>query len=156
MITVLLEYRSSSADNAALTVGGAKATFFPLHGNRSMQGNLNMANHSIINLKDPQPSDSSYAASVNFVNNTVNGSNVIINGVIDKKIKESEERAIRAVQQENVFEKVMVDDLFILEDDDIHKVAVVDKDFHKVNQQTYQFKIDYDSDNWILFNTFKC
>ena len=40
----------------------------------------------------------------------------------------------------------MVDDLFILEDDDIHKVAVVDKDFHKVNQQTYQFKIDYDSE----------
>ena len=138
--------RSSSADNAALTVGGAKATFFPLHGNRSMQGNLNMANHSIINLKDPQPSDSGYAASVNFVNNTVNGSNVIINGIIDKKIRESEERSIRAVQQENVFEKVMVDDLFILKDDDIHKVAVVDKDFHKVNQQTYQFKIDYDSD----------
>ena len=76
--------------------------------------------------------------------------------IIDKKIQESEERSIRAVQQENVFEKVMVDDLFILEDDDIHKVAVVDKDFHKVNQQTYQFKIDYDSDNWILFNTFKC
>ena len=41
----------------------------------------------LIGLKDPQPSDSSYAASVNFVNNTVNGSNVIINGVIDKKIK---------------------------------------------------------------------
>ena len=101
--------------------------------------------HSIVGLKDPQPSDSSYAASVNFVNTTVNGSNVIINGVIDKKIQESEERSIRAVQQENVFEKVMVDDLFILDDDDIHKVAVVDKDFHKVNQETYLFKIDYDS-----------
>ena len=138
--------RSSAADNAALTVGGAKATFFPLHGNRSMQGNLNMANHSIINLKDPQPSDASYAASVNFINNTVNGSNVIINGIIDKKIQESEERSIEAVQQENVFEKVMVDDLFILDDDDIKKVAVVDKDFHKVNQQTYLFKIDYDSE----------
>ena len=137
--------RSSAADNAALTVGGAKATFFPLHGNRSMQGNLNMANHSIINLKDPQPSDSSYAASVNFVNNTVNGSNVIINGIINKKIQESEERSIRAVQQENVFEKVMVDGLFILDDDDIKKLGVVDKDFHKVNQQTYLFKIDYDS-----------
>ena len=198
--------RSSAADNAALTVGGAKATYLPLLGNRSMQDNLNMgghaiinikpfveddssqaaadaqrnevinfgyfhtergelkrlinsvssnalnrknpdpmeddidmANHSIINLKDPQPSDSSYAASVNFVNNTVNG-------IIDKKIQESEERSIRAVQQENVFEKVMVDDLFILDDDDIKKVAVVDKDFHKVNQETYQFKIDYDSD----------
>ena len=137
--------RSSAADNAALTVGGAKATFFPLQGNRSMQGNLNMANHSIINLKDPQPSDSSYAASVNFVNNTVNGSNVIINDIINDKIQESEERSIRAVQQENVFEKVMVDDLFILDDDDIHKVSVVNKEFHKVNQQTYQFKIDYDS-----------
>ena len=137
--------RSSAADNAALTVGGAKATFFPLHGNRSMQGNLNMANHSIINLKDPQPSDSSYAASVNFVNKTVNGSNQIINDLIKEKIQESEERSIRAVQQENVFEKVMVDDLFILDDDDIHKVAVVDKRFHKINQQTYQFKIDYDS-----------
>ena len=137
--------RSSAADNAALTVGDAKATFFPLHGNRSMQGNLNMANHSIINLKDPQPSDSSYAASVNFVNNTVNRSNVIINGIINEKIQESEERSIEAVQQENVFEKVMVDDLFILDDDDIKKLAVVDKEFHKVNQQTYQFKIDYDS-----------
>ena len=137
--------RSSAADNAALTVGGAKATFFPLHGNRSMQGNLNMANHSIINLKDPQPSDSSYAASVNFVNKTVNGSNQIINDLIKEKIQDSEERSIEAVQQENVFEKVMVDDLFILDDDDIHKVGVVDKVFHKVNQETYLFKIDYDS-----------
>ena len=122
----------------------------PKDGSESMEGNLNMTDsrgkkHSIMGLKDPQPSDSSYAASVNFVNTTVNGSNVIINGVIDKKIQESEERSIRAVQQENVFQKVMVDDLFILDDDDIHKVAVVDKDFHKVNQQTYQFKIDYDS-----------
>ena len=39
----------------------------------------------------------------------------------------------------------MDDGLFILDDDDIHQVAVVDKDFHKVNQHTYQFKIDYDS-----------
>ena len=86
-----------------------------------MEGNLNMIDskgnkHSIIGLKDPQPSDSSYAASVNFVNKTVNGSNVIINGIINKKIQESEERSIEAVQQENVFEKVMVDDLFILDD----------------------------------------
>ena len=81
-----------------------------------------------------------------FVVNFVNGNNVTINGIIDKKIQESEERSIEAVQQENVFEKFMLDDLFKLDDTDIHKVAVVDKDFHKVNQQTYQFKIDYDSE----------
>ena len=105
-----------------------------------------MAKHSIPNLKDPKPTDASYAASVNFVNNTVNGSNVIINGIIDKKIRESEERSIEVVEQENVFQLVMEDDLFKLDDSDIHKEAVVDKDFHKVNQQTYQFKIFYDSD----------
>ena len=110
-----------------------------------MEDNINMANHSIINLKDSKPSDASYTASDNFVHTTINDSNAIINGVIDKKIQESEERSIRAVQQENVFKKVMTDDLFILDDDDIHKVAVVDKDFHKVNQQTSQFIIDYDS-----------
>ena len=70
-----------------------------------MEDNINMANHSIINLKDPQPSDASYAASVNFVHTTINDSNAIINGVIDTKIKASEERSIRAVQQENVFKK---------------------------------------------------
>ena len=116
--------RSSAADNAALTVGGAKATYLPLLGNRSMLGNLNMGgfaitnikpfvednsdaqrnevinfgyfkderadilrqvgerlpkdgsesmkgdldmnNNKITNLADPKPSDSSYAASVNF------------------------------------------------------------------------------------------
>ena len=110
-----------------------------------MEDNIDMANHSIINLKDPQPSDVSYAASVNFVHTTINSSNAIINGVIDTKIKASEERSIQSSQQENAFKKVMDDSLFILEDDDIHQVGVVNKDFYKINQQTYQFKIDYDS-----------
>ena len=39
----------------------------------------------------------------------------------------------------------MTDDLFKEYDDDIHKVGVVNKDFHKVNQQTYLFRIDHDS-----------
>ena len=99
-----------------------------------MEDDIDMANHSIVNLKDPQPSDSSYAASVNFVNKTV-----------DNKIKESEERSIRSLNQENVFKKVMDDGLFIEDDDDIHQIGVVDKDFHKVNKKTYHFQIDYDN-----------
>ena len=43
--------KSSSADNAALTVGGAKATYLPISGIRGMQGNLNMGNFTITNLK---------------------------------------------------------------------------------------------------------
>ena len=107
---------------------------------------INMNNNSIINLKDPQSSDASYAASVNFVNNTVNHSNTIINGVIDKKIKESEEKSIQTVNQENVFKKVMDDDEFKEDDSDIHKIGVQNKNFHSRNKKTYEFKIDYDPD----------
>ena len=106
---------------------------------------INMNGKAITNLKDPQASDASYAASVNFVNNVVNGSNVIINGIIDKKIQESEERSIQATQQENAFKKVMDDDLFIIEDDDIVSFGIVEKDFHRVNKNTHEFKISYDS-----------
>ena len=220
----IIGIRSSAADNSALTVGGAKATYFPLLGDRSMQGNLNMggfaitnikpfveddssrsasdaqkndvinfgyfhtergelkrlindvsskalnrkdpdamednidmANHSIINLKEPEDYHATYAVNVKFVANAIVDNNTTLQTEIDSKIKASEERSIRAVQQENVFENVMVDDLFILDDDGIHKVAVVDKDFHKVNQQTYVFKIDYDSDigyysTWLSVN----
>ena len=198
---------SSAVDNAALTVGGAKATYLSLLGNRSMQGilnmgghaitnikpfveddskdqknevinfnyfhtqrgelkrlinetayealnrkdpdpmqdDINMANHSIINLKDPQAGDNTYAATVNFVHKTINDSNTVISTLIDTKIKESETRSIESIDRENVFKKVMNDDEFKEDDDDLHKVGVKNKNFHKVNHQTYEFKIDYDS-----------
>ena len=107
---------------------------------------INMNNNSIINLKDPQTSDNSHAASVNFVNTSINHSNTIINGVIDKKIKESEEKSIQTVNQENVFKKVMDDDEFKEDDNDIHKIGVQNKNFHSRNKKTYEFKIDYDPD----------
>jgi len=43
--------RSSSADNAALTVGGAKSIYLAISGIRSMQGNLKMGSFTITNLK---------------------------------------------------------------------------------------------------------
>ena len=124
----------------------------PKDGSESMEGNLNMTDsrgnkHSIIGLKDPQPSDSSFAASVNFVNRTVNGSNVIINGVIDTKIKESEERSIQSIIKENVFDKVMTDNLFKEDDDGIKFISTINYNLlHKINQMTYLFTINYDSD----------
>ena len=42
--------RSSSQDNAALTVGGAKSLHLPLSGNKGMQGALHMGNNTIRNL----------------------------------------------------------------------------------------------------------
>ena len=114
-------------------------------GSKAMNGNLDMANNSIINLKDPQPSDASHAASVKFVNTIVNNSESSMINIINNKIKESEEKSIEVVQQENVFKKVMDDDEFKEDDSDIHKVGVRNKNFHLVNKKTYEFKIDYDS-----------
>ena len=110
-----------------------------------MESNIDMDNHDIVNLRDPQAHDGSHAATVNFVNTTINDSNAVINALIDSKIEESEEASIRPVQRENVFEPVMENDLFKEDDSDIHKVGSVNKDYHKVNQKTYLFRIDYDS-----------
>ena len=51
-----------------------------------MQDNIDMANHSIINLKDPQVGDNTHAATVNFVHKSINDSNYVISTLIDKKI----------------------------------------------------------------------
>ena len=114
-------------------------------GSKAMAGNLDMANNSIINLKEPGASDSNHAASVKFVNTIVNNSESGMINLINDKIKKSEEGSIEAVQQENVFKKVMDDDEFKEDDSDIHKVGVRNKNFHLVNKKTYEFKIDYDS-----------
>ena len=60
-------------------------------------------------------------------------------------MKESEEALIRAARRENVFERVMENDLFKEDGSDIHRVGSVNKDYHKVNKKTYLFRIDYDS-----------
>ena len=111
----------------------------------NMAGDINMANNSIINLKEPKASDSNHAASVKFVNTIVNNSESSMIILINDKIKKSAERSIEVVQQENVFKKVMDDDEFKEDDIDIHKVGVRNKNFHLVNKKTYEFKIDYDS-----------
>ena len=196
--------RSSSADNAALTVGASKSLYLPITGIRGMQGNLNMSGQSIINLnkikglaeptdlkdgankkyvddqikaipavdtsdllkldgsramtgnlqmrdnfitnvKDPQPSNSHYGATVNFVNKTVSDNNTTISALINSKIDQVEDLNIKAAKQENVFSFIMNDDLFKEDDSDITKVGKVNKDFYDIHKETYQFNINYDS-----------
>ena len=59
----IIGIQSSSQDNSALTVGGAKATYLPLIGDRSMQGGLNMGDNLIKGLPEFKEDDSSQAAS---------------------------------------------------------------------------------------------
>jgi len=104
-----------------------------------------MGKNFITNLEDPGPSNSNYAATVNFVNRTVSDNNTTIGALIDKKIKESEDLDIKGNNEENVFSFLMDDDMFKEDDSDITKIGKLDKDFYKINKETYQFNIDYDS-----------
>ena len=55
-----------------------------------MENDIDMANHSIINLKDPKSSDSFHASNVNYVNRSITYNNAVINTLIEDKISEAE------------------------------------------------------------------
>ena len=103
---------------------------FSKDGGDPMGGNFDMNNHEIINIKEPQSSNSHYAATVNFVNKTVSDNNTTINNLIDSKEAEVETLNIKASKRGNLSSYIMDDDLFKEDDDDIVKVGKVDKDFY--------------------------
>ena len=122
---------------------GSKA--LSIDGSDPMGGNLDMNGNNIIRLKDPLPSNSQYAASVNFVHKSISDSNANLSKIIDSKITEAEKFNIKSSTQTNAFLFVMDDDLFKEDDNDITKVGKVDKDFYQIKKATYQFTIKYDS-----------
>ena len=78
-----------------------------IDGSDPMGGNLDMNGNNIIRLKDPLPSNSQYAASVNFVNKTISDSNANLSKIIDSKITEAEKFNIKSSTQNNAFLFVM-------------------------------------------------
>ena len=112
---------------------------------QKMEADLDMNGNNIISLKDPLPSNSQYAASVNFVNKTISDSNANLSKIIDRKITEAEKFNIKSSTQNNAFLFVMEDDLFREDDNDITKVGEVDKDFYQIKKATYEFTIKYDT-----------
>ena len=112
---------------------------------QKMEADLDMNGNNIISLKDPLPSNSHYAASVNFVNKSISESNANLSKIIDRKITEAEKFNIKSSTQNNAFLFVMDDDLFKEDDDDITKVGEVDKDFYQIKKATYKFTIKYDT-----------
>ena len=112
---------------------------------QKMEADLDMNGNNIISLKDPLPSNSQYAVSVNFVNKSISDSNANLSKIIDRKITEAEKFNIKSSTQNNAFLFVMDNDLFREDDNDITKVGEVDKDFYQIKKATYEFTIKYDS-----------
>ena len=87
--------------------------------------------------KKPEDHQATYAANVKFVADAIVDNNTILETQIDTKIEASETNTIEPTNRENVFKKVMDDDEFKEDDDDLHKIGVQNKDFHLVNKTTY-------------------
>ena len=136
-----------------------------LDGSKAMTGNLDMGGNIIKNIKHFIEDDSSQAASdaqrnqvINFgyfkdergelkrLINKVSSDNVkYVNDTIENKIKDSEERSIQSVQQENIFKKVMTDNLFKEDGDRIEFLSTINYNLlHRINHLTYLFQIKKD------------
>ena len=112
----------------------AVAPLLPKDGSGLMTGNLQMGDNFITSLKDPNPSDSNYAATVNFVNKT-----------IDDKLKYS----IQSSNTSNAFQYVMDDPAGqFYDEDDIKGIKKTNKDYHKINKETYEMQLVLDSSGY--------
>ena len=92
---------------------------------------IDMGNNFITNVKEPGPSNSNYATTVNFVNKT-----------IDDRLKHS----VQSADTSNAFQYVMFDPAGqFYDEDDIKGIKKTDKDFHKSNKETYEMQLLLDS-----------
>ena len=105
-----------------------------LDGSRVMTGNLQMGDNFITDLEDPNPSDLNYAANVNFVNKT-----------IDNRLKYS----VQSSDTSNAFQYVMNDPAGqFYDEDDIKGIKKTNKDYHKINKETYELQLLLDSSGY--------
>ena len=64
-----------------------------------MESNIDMAQHSIINLKKPEDHQATYAANVKCFADAIVDNNTILETLIDTKIEASETRVIGSTEK---------------------------------------------------------
>ena len=94
----------------------------------NISGNLDLVDYKLIRLGNG--TEKTDAVNKRQLDTAVSDSESAKRALIETKIEESEEASIRAAQSENVFLRVMDNDLFKEDDDDISKVGSIDKDYH--------------------------
>ena len=99
-----------------------------------MEDNIDMNNHRIKGLSDGNENDDAVNVKKlnkaednlsKYINNKITDNNTNINSIIDQKINNLEEELISSVSQENVFKKVMTDNLFKEDDDRIKFISSI-------------------------------
>ena len=107
---------------------------------------IDMGNNFITNIKDPQPLNSQYAATVNFVNKTVSDNNSTIVTNYQKYVDDRLKYSVQSADKSNAFQYVMDNPAGqFYDEDDIKGIKKTDKDFHKSNKETYEMQLLLDS-----------
>ena len=119
-----------------------------------MEDNIDMNNHRIKGLSDGNENDDAISVKqlneaednlTKYIDNKITDNNTNINSIINQKINNLEEELISSVSQENVFKKVMTDNLFKEDDDRIKFISSINFNLlHLINHQTYLFQIEKD------------
>ena len=111
-----------------------------------MQDDIDMGNHSIVNLKDPKPHNSNYAASVNFVNRTITDNNATITTNYQKYVQNQMKYSVKSADKVNAFQYIMDNPAGqFTDEDDIKGIRKTEKDYHKINRETYEMQLQFDS-----------
>ena len=131
--------------NGNITAGGTLIVSGQSSFNSAMNisGNLDLVEYKLIRLGDSTKNTD--AVNKGQLVKAVSDSESTTRASIETKIEELEKASIRAAQSENVFLRVMDNDLFKEDDDGISKVGSIDKDYHTIKHKTYLFYTDYDS-----------
>ena len=114
-----------------------------------MKDDIDMGNNFITNIKDPQLLNSQYAATVNFVNKTVSDNNSTIVTNYQKYVDDRLKYSVQSSDTSNAFQYVMDDPAGqFYDEDDIKGIKKTNKDYHKINKETYEMQLVLDSSGY--------
>ena len=114
-----------------------------------MEDDIDMGNNFSTNIKDPQPLNSQYAATVNFVNKTVSDNNSTIVTNYQKYVDDRLKYSVQSADISNAFQYVMDDPASqFYDEDDIKGIKKTNKDYHKINKETYEMQLILDSSGY--------
>ena len=114
-----------------------------------MEDDIDMGNNFITNIKDPQPLNSQYAATVNFVNKTVSDNNSTIVTNYQKYVDDRFKYSVQSSDTSNAFQYVMDDPAGqFYDEDDIKGIKKTNKDYHKINKEIYEMQLVLDSSGY--------
>ena len=108
-------------------------------------GDLNMNSRRVINVKQAQSRESTHVADVNFVDTTMNNSNLLMTANYQKYVNDILNYSVGITNQKKMF-RYLIDNRSSEFRDEVHVtgVKITNNDFHEVKKETNEMKLRLD------------